>query len=140
MIRDSGDYVERAAMVIRTKGFVTSTGDPDYDGLAYVYCTDESGYCLSLCRMPDDELVEVMVLDQINHRTREIAVELSCDELRVTLSPASAAHLDGVTEYTIPLVASEIELHDLDAALSAIFEGGRRGRYDSRSEHRGGHA
>jgi hypothetical protein len=37
MIRDSGDYVERAAMVIRTKGFVTSTGDPDNDGLAYVY-------------------------------------------------------------------------------------------------------
>jgi hypothetical protein len=126
-------------MVIRTKGFATSTGDPDYDGLAYIYCMDESGYSLSLCRIPDGELVEVMVLDQINHKTREVAVELSRDELRVTVSPAAAAHLDGVTEYSVPLAVTEVELRDLDAALSAIFEGGCRGRYDSRLEYRGGH-
>lgn len=127
-------------MVIRTKGFATSPGDPDYDGLAYVYCVDESGYCLSLCRMPDGELVEVMVRDQINHKTREAAVELSRDELRVTMSPAAAAHLDGVTEYTVPLAATEVELHDLGTALSVIFEGGQRGRYDSRSDRLGDHA
>jgi hypothetical protein len=50
-------------MVIHTKGFATSTGDHDDEGLAYVYCTDASGYCLSLSRFLDDELVEVMVLD-----------------------------------------------------------------------------
>jgi hypothetical protein len=68
-------------MVIRTKGFATSTGDRDYGGLAYVYCTDESGYCMSLARLPDDDLVEVMVLDQVNHKTREVTVELSREAL-----------------------------------------------------------
>ncbi len=127
-------------MVIRTKGFATSQGDPDYDDLAYVYCVDESGYCLSLARKPEGELVEVMVVDQINHKTREIAVELSRDELRVILSPAAAAHLDGVTEYTVPLAATEVELDELDAALSTIFEGGQRGRYDSRLDRLGNQA
>lgn len=126
-------------MVIRTKGLATSPGDPDYDGLAYVYCVDESGYCLSLCRMPDWELVEVMVRDQINRKTREVAVELSRDVLRVGISPAVAAQLDGVTEYMVPLDATEVELHDLDAALSVIFEGGQRGQYDSRLDHLGDH-
>lgn len=119
-------------MVIHTKGFATSTGEDDDEGLAYVYCTDVGGYCLSLARFLDGELVEVMVVDQINYKTREIAVELSRDELRVSVSPAVAAQLDGVTEYTVPLAISEVELRDLDAALSAIFEGGGRGRFESR--------
>jgi len=119
-------------MVIRTKGFATSTGDPDYDGLAYVYCTDRRGYRLSLARFPDDDLVEVMVLDQVNYKTREVAVELSRDELRVTVSPAVATRLDGITEYKVPLAATEDELREIDAALSVIFEGGSRGRYELR--------
>jgi hypothetical protein len=118
-------------MVIHTTGFATSTGDDDDEGLAYVYCTDMSGYCLSLSRFLDDELVEVMVLDQVNHKTREVVVELSRKELRVTMSPDAAAQLDGITEYTVPLAATEDELRELDAALSAIFEGGSRGRYES---------
>lgn len=127
-------------MVIRTKGFAISPGDPDYEGLAYVYRADESGYCLSLCRIPEGELVEVMVRDHINHKTREVAVELSRDELRVTVSPGAAAHLDGITEYKVPLATTEVELHDLGAALSVIFEGGQRGRYDSRLDRLGDHA
>ena len=47
----------------------------------------------------DDELVEVMVLDQVNHKTRHVAVELSRDELRVSISPEAAARLvDGLAE------------------------------------------
>lgn len=122
-------------MVIYTKGFATSTGDDE--GLAYVYCTDLSGYCLSLSRFLDDDLVEVMVLDQINHKTREVAVELAHDKLRVTVSPVAAAQLDGITEYTVPLALPTDELRELDAALSAIFEGGHRGRYESRLDGRG---
>jgi hypothetical protein len=116
-------------MIIRTKGFVTSTGDDE--GLACAYCTDESGYCLSVCRNIDDELVEVMVIDQVNHKTREVAVELSRDQLCLRLSAAAAAHLDGITEYTVPLAATEDELRVLDAALSVIFAGGKRGAYTS---------
>jgi hypothetical protein len=116
-------------MVIRTKGFETSTGGHEDQELAYVYCADESGYCLSVCRSPDDELVEVMVIDQVHHKTHEVAVELSREQLRLRLSAAAAAQLDGITEYIVPLAASDDELRELDAALSVIFAGGHRGEY-----------
>ena len=120
-------------MVIRTKGFETSTGGREDQQLAFIYCTDESGYCLSVAWFPGDELAEVMVIDQVNYKTREVTVELSRDQLRINLSPYAAAHLDGVTEYTVPLAAGDDQLRDLDAALSVIFEGGIRGRYERRS-------
>lgn len=116
-------------MLIRTEGFETSRGGQENQELAFIYCTDESGYCLSLARFPNDELVEVMVVDQVNHNTREVAVELFRNELRVSLSPTAAVHLDGITEYTVPLAATDDELRELDAALSVIFEGGNRGSY-----------
>jgi hypothetical protein len=119
-------------MIIHTTRFATSRGDHDDQGLTFVYCTDTSGYCLSLSRFLDDELVEVMVLDQINHKTREVAVVLAREELKVSLSRAAAARLDGITEYTVPLALAEDQLRDLDATLSVIFEGGSRGRYESR--------
>lgn len=119
-------------MVIRTKGFATSTGGREDDELAYVYCVDENGYCLSLARFPNDELVEVMVVDQVNHKTREVAVELSREQLRVSVSPAAAAALDGIMEYVVPLAATDEEFRDLDAALAVIFDGGTRGRYERR--------
>jgi hypothetical protein len=117
------------AKVICTKGFATSIGGCKDDELAYVYCTDESGYCLSVCRFPDDELVEVMVIDQVNHKTREVVVELSREHLRLTLSAGAAAQLDGIMEYTVPLTSTDDELRELDAALSVIFAGGNRGEY-----------
>jgi hypothetical protein len=116
-------------MILRTKGFAASTGGGKDDELACAYCTDECGYCLSLARLPGDESVEVMVVDQVNHRTREVSVEFSRNELRLRLSPAAAANLDGITEYIVPLAATEDELQELDAALSVIFEGGNRGEY-----------
>jgi hypothetical protein len=63
------------AIIIRTKGFATSTGGHEDQELAYAYCTDESGYCLSLAWFPGDELAEVMVIDQAygqNTRTKAI--------------------------------------------------------------------
>ena len=117
-------------MVIRTKGFATATGNDE--NLAFAYCTDETGYCLSVCRTLDDELVEVMVVDQINHKTREVTVELSRDCLWLRLSPAAAGELDNITEYTVALAATDGELRDLDEALSVIFSGGNRGEYIKR--------
>ncbi len=115
------------AMIFETDGFSTSTGDDEC--LAYVYCTDKNGYCLSLARQLEDDLVEVMVNDQINHKTREIVVELKSNELRVSLSPGAALCLDRVAEYRVSLKVDSSELQELDAALTVIFEGGNRGRY-----------
>lgn len=56
-------------MVIHTKDFATSTGGQEEgENLAYAYCVDGIGYCLSVCRLPGEDLVEVMVMDQANHR------------------------------------------------------------------------
>lgn len=112
------------------KALPRPVGSREDDELAYVYCVDESGYCLSLARFPDDELVEVMVVDQANHKTCELTVELSSDELRVQLSLAVADALDGVTEYVVPLAATDEELRELDAALTVLFSGEGRGRYE----------
>jgi hypothetical protein len=117
-------------MIIRTKGFATSVGGCEDDDLACIYCVDETGYCPSLARFPDDKLVEVMVIDQVNHKTREVEVELSREQLRVSLSLAAAEALDGITEYIVPLTATDEKLRQLDAALSVIFAGDNRGRYD----------
>jgi hypothetical protein len=120
-------------MVIRTRGFATSTGVPDdEEELAYVYCVSDNGYCLSLARFPNDELVEVMVRDQVNHKTHEVEVILYRDKLVVNLSPTAAAALDGITEYVVPLDTPEADLAGLDAALAVIFSGGSRGRYNRR--------
>lgn len=119
---------QSSVMVIHTEGFATSTGEDE--DLACVYAVDKSGYCLSLARLLYDEMVEVMVSDQSVHKTRDVAVELSPQQLRVRLSPAAAAALDGIAEYVVPLKGTDEELRELDAALSVIFEGGSRGRYD----------
>jgi hypothetical protein len=117
-------------MIIHAKGFATSVGGSGRDDdPAYICCTDESGYCLSLARFPGDELVEVMVVDQRNHRTREVAVELTRNQLRIALAPAAAAKLDGITADIVPLTATDQDLLKLDAALSFLFEGGNRERY-----------
>ena len=47
----------------------------------------ESGNCLSLCRMPEGNTVEVMIRDQMNHKTRQVALELSLNETRVRFLP-----------------------------------------------------
>lgn len=116
-------------MVIRTKGFATSVGGREEDELACAYCVDESGYCLSVCRLPSENLVEVMVVDQLNHKTREVTVELSRQELRLRLSAEAAARLDGITEYLVPLAATDTEWRQLDAALTVIFAGADGGEY-----------
>lgn len=122
-------------MVIYTRKLHTSDGtqDPVYNEfkMAYVYCEDdETKYCLSLSRCLPDELVQVMVLDQKCCNTREIAVELSQEQLRLSLSPAVAADLDGIAEYLVPLSVTNEQLGNLDAALVTIFQGGHRGKYD----------
>jgi hypothetical protein len=115
-------------MVIHTRGVASSVADDDYEGMAYIYCVDASGYCLSLSRQPDAALIEVMVVDQVVHRTAEVAAELHPDMLVIGLSPSAAASLDGIVAYVVPLSVDAEELRALDAALATIFA--VVGRYD----------
>jgi hypothetical protein len=111
-------------------GFATATGSESDDDLAHAFCQDgESGYCLSVSRFPhEDDLVEVMVYDQIVHKTADVTVELRPDQFLLTLSEQAAAQLDGTTEYIVPLSA-DADLRRLDAALTVIFDGKHGGTY-----------
>ncbi len=117
-------------MIIHTTGVAASVGDEDYGGLAYIYCVDQTGYCLSLSRSPDAELIEVMVLDQVLHRTGEVVAELHSDKLVVGLSRSAAEALDGITEYVVPLAVPHDELLEIDGALAVILA--KAGRYERR--------
>jgi hypothetical protein len=111
-------------------GFATATGSEPDEDLAHAYCQDrETGYCLSVSRFPhEDDLVEVMVYDQIVHKTADVTVELRPDQFRLTLSEQAAAKLDGTNEYLVPLSPNE-DLKRLDAALSVVFDGKHCGTY-----------
>jgi hypothetical protein len=111
-------------------GFAAATGSEPDEDLAHAFCEDgETGYCLSVSRFPhEDELVEVMMYDQIVHKTAQVSVELRPDQFRLTLSEQAAAQLDGTTEYVVPLSA-DADLQRLDAALSIIFDGKHGGTY-----------
>lgn len=111
-------------------GFSTATGSEADEDLAHAFCQDsETGYCLSVARfLHGDDLVEVMVYDQIVHKTAEVTVELSPDQFRLTLSENAAAQLDGTTDYVVPLSANA-DLQRLNAALAVIFDGKHGGVY-----------
>ncbi len=123
----------RDPMIIHTRGISASTALDDYNKLACIYCTDnKTGYVLSLCCHPDDELAEVMVIDQQNYPTREVTVELTREQLSLRLSPAVAAELDNITEYIVPFKNFEDleeQIQEIDAALTVIFGVGNRGEY-----------
>lgn len=122
--------MQRKRVLTCPDGFEASTGAEADDDLAHVVFEDEDGYCLSVSRFPDeDDLVEVMVYDQIAHRTGDVGVELRSDQFRLTLSEAAAAELDGTTEYVVPLAASPEQFAELDRALRVIFDGKHGGHY-----------
>ena len=122
--------MQRKRVLNCSDGFEASTGAEPDDDLAHVLFEDENGYCLSVSRFPDeDDLVEVMVYDQIAHKTADVEVELRRDQLRLTLSDAAAAELDGTGEYVVPLSATAEKLAKLDEALKVIFDGKHGGHY-----------
>jgi hypothetical protein len=93
--------------------------------MALVYCFDkEKNYCFSLSRFPEEDEIEVMVLDQINHKVRDLSVELRGSTMSVTLDESLAARLDDHLMYTINIASAEgADRGLLCTALSKIFEG-----------------
>lgn len=93
--------------------------------MALIYCFDrDKNYCFSLSRFPEEDEIEVMVLDQINHKVGDLSVELRGSTLSVSLDKSVAAQLDGHHTYTINITGAEgSENETLHAALRKIFEG-----------------
>jgi len=105
-----------------------SPKDEDCDDLAHVFCWSDTGYFFSLAREPGERVIEVIVLDQINSRTRDISATLSSGKLLVKIPTAIAAKLDGNTEYEILFEASPEQLNMLHSSLAAIFD--QVGKYE----------
>jgi len=104
---------------------VSASAFDEHYQMALVYCFDrEKNYCFSLSRFPEEDEIEVMVLDQINHKVANLSVELRGSTLNVALDNSLAAHLDGHTSYTIGILGVEGPKRDhLCDALRKIFEG-----------------
>jgi hypothetical protein len=104
--------------------FSASAFDEHYQ-MALVYCFDrEKNYCFSLSRFPEEDEIEVMVLDQINYKVGDLSVHLRGSMLSVSLDQLVAARLDGQRTYTINLIGAEGAAHEsLRGALGKIFEG-----------------
>ncbi|WP_298209766.1 hypothetical protein [Acidovorax sp.] len=97
--------------------------DDDYEGMAHICCTGENGYWFSLSRHIGDNSVEVMVLDQINHKMSDIQVTLSETCLIVDVGNDGARHLDGNSNYQIAFTASPEELNLIDQTLKVLLNG-----------------
>lgn len=101
---------------------LASEFDEDYE-MALVYCFDKTkDYCFSLTRLPDSEEIEVMVLDQINHRVNDLSVVLNQSSIEVTLSKEASSNLDGHASYTIAFEPLKTDINELRRALEKIFE------------------
>ncbi|HEY1397414.1 transcriptional repressor [Roseateles sp.] len=96
--------------------------DEHYE-MALVYCFDRAkNYCFSLSRFPSEPLIEVMVLDQVNHKVEDLDVCLTQDVLVASFSPETAAQLDGESQYNIRLTGVDAaSLKTVREALLEIF-------------------
>ncbi len=110
-------------MRFRTNNLGGSPKDEDYGDMAHILCKSEQGYFFSLTRYPDEQDIEIIVIDQVNSRTDELFASLSSNRLLVTIPPSVAAKLDGETEYVIDFEASAERLTQIDESLAAIFKG-----------------
>lgn len=103
----------------------SATPFDDHYQMALLYCFDQDqNYCFSLSRFPDEDEIEVMVLDQVNRKVNDLSVVLKGSTLDISLDDNLAAQLDGHSSYTIRL--DGIEDHTMETlrdALRKIFEG-----------------
>lgn len=104
--------------------FSASPFDDRYQ-MALIYCFDQDqNYCFSLSRFPDEDEIEVMVLDQVNRKVSDLSVVLVDSTLKISLDDKLAAQLDGHSGYTIRLIGIDgYKMETLRDALRKIFEG-----------------
>lgn len=106
------------------KAEVSASPDDDHYEMALVYCVDRTAnYVFSLSRFPDQDEIELMVLDQLVARVRDLEVILDGNVLRADLPLEVARELDGTRQYVVNLMATGVELQHVRDALAKIFEG-----------------
>lgn len=106
------------------KAEVSASPHDDQCKIVFMYCVDRTAECLfSHTRFLDQDEIELMVLDQLVMRVRDLEATLDGDVLRVDLPLDVAWELDGTRQYVVNLMTTDVELQHVRDALSAIFEG-----------------
>lgn len=98
----------------------------DEECLAYIYAVDRSrDFCFSLARFTDPEqdegTIEVMVLDQILAKTKDMSVTLEPARIIALLDKETASHLLGEQEFIVNFKADADTLNRMTAALKSMF-------------------
>ncbi|WP_372177740.1 hypothetical protein ACCQ23_00670 [Xanthomonas axonopodis pv. phyllanthi] len=92
--------------------------------MALVYCADkQSGHCFSLTRFPDEDAIEVMVIDQVNSKVLDLDVTLDGRCLLAQIPPDLSRKIGGIEQYIVHLDLPDDELPVLVSALQQIFSG-----------------
>jgi hypothetical protein len=107
--------------------FTHDEGIEDFSG---IFCGLEQGYVVSLSRFPNDSLIEVMVIDQIVHRTKDVSSELYKDKLVICVSKEAARQLDNIIEYVLLLEVTQARLLEIHRVLKVIFD--KVGHYEAK--------
>lgn len=113
------DFIESRYRTLNAR--VNASAFDSHYQMALVYCFDEEqNYRFSLNRFPNEDQIEVMVLDQINCKVDDLSVVLTSDEILVEVEAGVSQKLDGTTHYRIQINGGPTsELRD---ALAKIFE------------------
>ncbi|WP_271009069.1 hypothetical protein [Paucibacter sp. B51] len=109
-------------MQLLAQQIAASPADTEREDLAYVHIHATDGYVLSLARAAESDLVEVMVVDQLNHKTNLVHARLTRQQLQISVPASVASQLDGHCAYEV-LLNERGDVSELHQALSAIFAG-----------------
>jgi hypothetical protein len=115
--------VKMSAKHLRVGDVAAFTHDEGIEDFSGIFCGLEQDYVVSLSRFPDDHLIEVMVVDQIVHGTKDVSAELYQNKLVIRISKEAAQQLDNITEYILLLEVTQSRLLEIHRVLKVIFDG-----------------
>jgi hypothetical protein len=115
-------FTKKSLKHLKVGDITAFTHDEGIEDFSGIFCGLEQDYVVSLSRFPDDPLIEVMVIDQIVHRTKDVSAELYQDKLIIHVSEEAARQLDNITEYVLLLEVAQSRLLEIHRVLTVIFD------------------
>lgn len=109
-------------MHITTDSFIFNPCDEEEDDMALVCCHGSNAELFMLARFPDEEEVDMTVIDDTLHISSNLKVTFSAERLLVEIDSSDAGPLGGDTRYEIRHSTPANELRDLDETLQLILK------------------
>jgi hypothetical protein len=109
-------------MQMTTDSFIFNPCDEEEDDMALVCCHGSDGNLFLLARFPDEDEVDMTVVDDTIHVAANLTVTFSAERLLVQIDAADARPLGGDTLYDIRHSTPASELRDLEETLQLILK------------------